>query len=90
MTFDDMIRAMTPEVHARLKQAVETGRWADGVALSDKQMASSLQAVIAYEAQHAQPSDEPFRITASGELRPATKPQTPRGERLPLHVHGDE
>lgn len=84
MTFDELIRTMTPEIHERLRRAVETRRWADGRPLSAEQMESSLQAVMAYEAFCLDTGDEPYRITAEGEIRPAKKPETARHERLPL------
>lgn len=84
MTFDELIRSMTPEVYENLRRAVETGRWADGQALTAEQMASSMQATMAYEALCLDTGDEPFRMTPEGDLRPATKPTTPRDERLPL------
>ena len=34
---DAMIEAMTPEIYQRLATAVETGKWPDGVALTDEQ-----------------------------------------------------
>ncbi|MGL5501413.1 MAG: DUF1315 family protein, partial [Plesiomonas shigelloides] len=35
MHVDSLISAMTPEVYERLRQAVETGKWADGTALTE-------------------------------------------------------
>ncbi|MGL5399491.1 MAG: DUF1315 family protein, partial [Plesiomonas shigelloides] len=45
MHVDSLISAMTPEVYERLRQAVETGKWADGTALTEVQKETSLQAV---------------------------------------------
>lgn len=86
MTFEDLIRSMTPEIHERLKRAVEIGRWADGRPLTAEQMESSLQAVMAYEALCLDTGNEPFRLTPEGDIRPATKPETPRHERLDIRL----
>lgn len=37
MNLDEMINSMTPEVYQRLSTAVELGKWADGVALTEQQ-----------------------------------------------------
>jgi uncharacterized protein YeaC (DUF1315 family) len=49
MNFRDMIDNMTPEVYGRLKQAVELGKWPNGVKLTDEQKELCLQAVITYD-----------------------------------------
>lgn len=84
MTYDELIRSMTPEVYARLREAVALGRWADGRALSDAQRESSLAAIMAYETFCLDTRDEPFRMTPDGEWRMATKPKAPRAERIPV------
>ena len=50
MQLDEMIDAMTPEVYQRLVTAVETGKWADGVALTAEQKENSLQLVLLWQA----------------------------------------
>lgn len=52
MNFAEMLEAMTPEMHAAMKRAVELGKWADGRRLSDEEREACLQAVIAYDARH--------------------------------------
>lgn len=52
MQLDEMIAAMTPEVYQRLVTAVETGKWADGVALTPEQKENSLQLVMLWQARH--------------------------------------
>lgn len=37
MDVKDLIEAMTPEIYQRLVQAVELGKWPDGVALTPEQ-----------------------------------------------------
>ena len=52
MQYRQFIAEMSPEVYARLKRAVEIGKWPDGRALSAEQRESALQAVIAWDALH--------------------------------------
>lgn len=49
MNFKEMIDNMSPEVYARLKQAVELGKWPNGVRLTQEQKELCLQAVITYD-----------------------------------------
>ena len=48
--YNSTIAAMTPDIHQRLRRAVELGKWPDGSSLSDEQKATCMEAVIAYEA----------------------------------------
>jgi len=52
MDVKDLIAAMTPEIYQRLVQAVELGKWPDGVALTPEQKEHSLQAVMLYQSRH--------------------------------------
>ncbi len=52
MKLTDMVEQITPEIHQRLKRAIELGKWPDGRRLSQDEKEASLQAVIAYEAHH--------------------------------------
>ncbi|AEF54862.1 YeaC family protein [Marinomonas posidonica] len=49
MNFKEMIDNMSPEVYASLKQAVELGKWPNGVRLTEEQKELCLQAVITYD-----------------------------------------
>ncbi|MCC4274739.1 YeaC family protein [Marinomonas communis] len=49
MNFKDMIDNMSPEVYGRLKQAVELGKWPNGVKLTPEQTELCMQAVITYD-----------------------------------------
>ncbi|HEJ0328333.1 YeaC family protein [Serratia marcescens] len=49
MDVKDLIAAMTPEIYQRLVQAVELGKWPDGVALTPEQKENSLQAVMLWQ-----------------------------------------
>lgn len=49
MTYEQLIAAMTPDMHRSLKRAVELGKWPNGERLSDEQRSTCLRAVIAYD-----------------------------------------
>ncbi len=49
MTYDELIEAMTPDMHTALKRAVELGKWPDGRRLTEQQRDICLRAVIAYD-----------------------------------------
>ena len=52
MQLTDFLGKMTPVIYESLKQAVELGRWPNGVKLSDQEREASLQALIAWEYIH--------------------------------------
>ncbi|AVU35742.1 MULTISPECIES: YeaC family protein [Serratia] len=52
MDVKDLIEAMTPEIYQRLVQAVELGKWPDGVALTPEQKENSLQAVMLWQSMN--------------------------------------
>jgi uncharacterized protein YeaC (DUF1315 family) len=52
MDVKDLIAAMTPEIYQRLAQAVELGKWPDGVALTPEQKENSLQAVMLWQSMN--------------------------------------
>lgn len=54
-TLDALLESMTPEIHARLKEAVALGRWENGDKLSEAQKSLCLQAVIAYDEKYLTP-----------------------------------
>ncbi|MEW5289179.1 MULTISPECIES: YeaC family protein [Erwinia] len=74
MALDEIIAAMTPDVYQRLVTAVETGKWADGVALTPEQKENSLQLVLLWQARH---NDQPQHMTVGkgGELVVKSKQQ---------------
>jgi len=47
-----MLEVLNPEIVGRLRRAVELGKWPDGQRLSREQVATCLQAVIAWETKH--------------------------------------
>ncbi|MGC6386981.1 YeaC family protein [Ewingella sp. S1.OA.A_B6] len=52
MEINELVGVMTPEIYQRLSQAVELGKWPDGVALTSEQKDNSLQMVMLYQARH--------------------------------------
>ena len=48
MDFDALIESITPETYDQLKRALELGKWADGVRLTQDQREQVMQAIIAY------------------------------------------
>ena len=67
MNIDALLAAMTPDVFARLRQAVETGKWPDGTVLSEEQRDSCMQAVLLYQSK-IEKSSEHMTINAQGEI----------------------
>jgi uncharacterized protein len=52
---EELLSNITPDVHNKLKMAVELGRWETGDKLSEKQKALCLQAIIAYDQYYLEP-----------------------------------
>ena len=48
-SLEALIDGITPEIHGKLKTAVELGKWESGESLSAEQLAHCLQAIIAWE-----------------------------------------
>ncbi|TDS72600.1 hypothetical protein C7434_1422 [Pantoea sp. PNA 14-12] len=69
-----MLDAMTPEIYERLMTAVETGKWPDGVALTQQQRDNSLQLVMMWQARN---NDAPQHMTIgkNGEMVTKSKKQ---------------
>lgn len=57
MTFERMIRQMTPAIYESLKQAVALRKWPDGRRLTPEQTELCLEAVIRYEAENQVPEE---------------------------------
>lgn len=61
-----MLSALTPDIVAALRLAVEIGKWPDGRRLNDEQRATCLQAVIAWEHKNL-PEDQRIGYIDKGE-----------------------
>ncbi|WP_111637050.1 YeaC family protein [Marinomonas shanghaiensis] len=66
MNFKEMIDNMSPEVYVRLKQAVELGKWSNGVKLTPEQTELCLQAVITYDYSNKEEKDRVGYIDTTG------------------------
>ncbi|MGL6163620.1 MAG: YeaC family protein [Aeromonas veronii] len=75
--FLQAIRQMPQEVYERLKTAVELGKWPDGKPLTDEQKATSLQAVMAWQAMHID-NPEHMNIGRGGEIVMKSKSELKR------------
>ncbi len=73
-----MVAAMTPEVYANFKTAIELRKWRNGEALSEEQLELCIQAVIAYEHQYL-PQQE-----RTGYVPPKTQPCADESH---IHTH---
>ncbi len=51
-TIEKMLAAMTPELLAAFRLAIEIGKWPDGRRLTPEQRETCMQAVIAWELKH--------------------------------------
>lgn len=52
MNIEQMLNTLTPEIVAKLKTAVEIGKWDNGVALTKEQRVTCMQAVLVWEHKH--------------------------------------
>lgn len=48
-SFSETAKLLTPEIYSNFKEAVETGKWPDGRALTQEQKTLVMEAVILYE-----------------------------------------
>ncbi|WP_185230365.1 YeaC family protein [Teredinibacter franksiae] len=49
MNIESILKSMTPEIYRRFKTAVEVRKWPDGNALTQSQIETCMEAIIAYE-----------------------------------------
>lgn len=57
MNIDEVLKIMTPELYQGFKRAIELGKWPDGRKLSQEQLATCMQSVIAYELRNLPPEE---------------------------------
>lgn len=48
-SFSETAKLLTPEIYSNFKEAIETGKWPDGRALTQEQKTLVMEAVILYE-----------------------------------------
>ena len=76
MNFKEMIDNMSPEVYVKLKQAVELGKWPNGVRLTPEQTELCLQAVITYDYSNKEEKDRVGYIDTTGHKNVGKKDST--------------
>ncbi|MEH6628659.1 MAG: DUF1315 family protein [Motiliproteus sp.] len=83
MTFEELLKSMTPEMHTAMKKAVELGKWPDGRRLSKEEKGTVLQAVIAYDHENITSTDRVGyigeRMNCKDDGSPAEQESTKRG-----------
>ncbi|WP_018014641.1 YeaC family protein [Teredinibacter turnerae] len=57
MNPEDILKNLTPEIVARFRSAIETGRWPNGDKLTAEQRNTCMEAVIVYE-HHTLPPEQ--------------------------------
>lgn len=67
MDTHQLVDAITPEAYQRLLFAVETGKWPEGIPLSQSQRDSCMQAVMLYQSRHNVEADH-MSIGVGGEM----------------------
>lgn len=65
-SYEALLAQMTPEIHARLKTAIELGKWDSGERLTPAQLEHCLQAVIAWDHLHLPEHERVAFIDRSG------------------------
>lgn len=65
-SYEALLAQMTPEIHARLKTAVELGKWDNGERLTPAQLEHCLQAIIAWDHLHLPEQQRVAFIDRSG------------------------
>jgi uncharacterized protein len=92
MDFKALVLAMSPDTYQSLLETVATGRWADGVVLSETQKAHTQQLVMAYQA-YVLKSTEPYTIGADGQMvvksKAEMKKQFPQDSSIARFAHDD-
>lgn len=58
MSFEEIVKKLSPEVYESLKTGVELGRWPNGQALTTEQRQISMEAVIRYEVEQNIPVEQ--------------------------------
>ena len=72
MDLNQLIGNITPEIYRALKLAAETRKWADGTPLTEEQVESTIQTILAYQAINEDLS-EPFTVAGDGNLNSGQK-----------------
>ena len=76
MNIDDVLNNLNPDIIARFQTAIELGKWPDGRKLTDEQLHTCMQAVIAYEYKHLPEEDRTGYVPPKPEKKPSADIQT--------------
>lgn len=57
MHIEEILKVMTAELYERFRRAIELRKWPDGRPLSQEQLHTCMQAVIAYELKNLPPEE---------------------------------
>lgn len=69
MTYSHAIENLNQDIINKLQVAIEIGRWENGDKLTEKQLETSMQAVMFWQAKNVDNKDsEPFVVGPKGEL----------------------
>lgn len=90
MDYQSLIETLSPEIVARLRQGIETGRWPDGQPLTPAQREHSLQAVIAWEQQHVPEAERVGYIDKGRKAAAAPGRDSDKEEQLRWVTQGEE
>lgn len=85
---ENMINKITPEIYEKLVTAVEIGKWADGVPLTDAQKRDTLQLVMLWQAKNNNEAEH-MSINTRGEIVIETKQEMLKkfvGDRIEINV----
>ncbi len=86
MNISKLIESVDPGIYERLKQAVEVGKWANGIALSSEQKALCLRAIIAYDIKYKPEHERVGYVTSSGVCGNSSSADT--SEYRPIKIPG--
>ena len=68
MNFSKINTELTAEVYELLLEAVETGKWSNGIKLTEAQVSSSMQLIMLYQAKKGK-QNEHLSIQENGEIK---------------------
>ena len=57
MNFDKVIQSVTPDIYNNMQHAIATGKWPNGVALTEEQKEYCMQIIIAYDKKYKTEED---------------------------------
>ena len=68
MNFSKINTKLTAEVYELLLEAVETGKWKNGIKLTEAQVSSSMQLIMLYQSKKSK-QNEHLTIQENGEIK---------------------